>query len=82
MVIRRRAEGELVDAVQLLIIDEVHLLHDQRGAVLESIVARTLRQVEHEAMDDPDPWLVCHLAQFPRCCCLLESQSIHQHVLL
>ena len=45
-VITRKAEGELVDAVQLLIIDEVHLLHDQRGAVLESIVARTLRQVE------------------------------------
>ena len=45
-VITRKAEEELVDAVQLLIIDEVHLLHDQRGAVLESIVARTLRQVE------------------------------------
>jgi replicative superfamily II helicase len=32
--------------VRLLIIDEVHLLHDDRGAVIESIVARTLRQVE------------------------------------
>ena len=30
----------------MLIIDEVHLLHEDRGAVLESIVARTLRQVE------------------------------------
>ena len=45
-VITRKVEGELMDVVQLLIIDEVHLLHDQRGAVLESIVARTLRQVE------------------------------------
>lgn len=32
--------------VKLLIIDEVHLLHEDRGAVIESIVARTLRQVE------------------------------------
>ncbi|CAD7928199.1 unnamed protein product, partial [Amoebophrya sp. A120] len=32
--------------VRLVIIDEVHLLHDQRGTVLEAIVARTLRQVE------------------------------------
>jgi pre-mRNA-splicing helicase BRR2 len=32
--------------VRLLILDEVHLLHDERGPVLESIIARTLRQVE------------------------------------
>ncbi|CAD7931404.1 unnamed protein product [Amoebophrya sp. A25] len=32
--------------VRLLIIDEVHLLHDTRGPVLEAIVARTLRQIE------------------------------------
>ena len=32
--------------VRLVIIDEVHLLHDHRGPVLESIVARTVRQVE------------------------------------
>jgi activating signal cointegrator complex subunit 3 len=32
--------------VKLLVIDEVHLLHDDRGPVIESIVARTLRQVE------------------------------------
>ncbi|KAL4241461.1 Sec63-domain-containing protein [Abortiporus biennis] len=39
-------EGELVSKVKLLIIDEVHLLNDERGAVIETIVARTLRQVE------------------------------------
>jgi replicative superfamily II helicase len=33
--------------VKLLIIDEVHLLNDERGAVIETIVARTLRQVIH-----------------------------------
>jgi activating signal cointegrator complex subunit 3/antiviral helicase SLH1 len=32
--------------VKLLIIDEVHLLNEDRGAVIESIIARTLRQVE------------------------------------
>jgi replicative superfamily II helicase len=32
--------------VRLVIIDEIHLLHDERGSVLESIVARTVRQIE------------------------------------
>ena len=32
--------------MRLLILDEVHLLHDDRGPVLEAIVARTLRLVE------------------------------------
>lgn len=32
--------------VRLLLIDEVHLLHDERGAVIETLVARTLRLVE------------------------------------
>lgn len=39
-------DSGLANQVQLLIIDEVHLLHEDRGAVLESIVARTRRQVE------------------------------------
>ncbi|KZP00099.1 Sec63-domain-containing protein [Calocera viscosa TUFC12733] len=39
-------EGELASKVRLLIIDEVHLLNEDRGAVIETIVARTLRQVE------------------------------------
>ena len=29
-----------------MIVDEIHLLHDDRGPVLESLVARTIRQVE------------------------------------
>lgn len=32
--------------MRLLIIDEIHLLHDSRGPVLESLVARTIRQIE------------------------------------
>ncbi|KXN86403.1 Putative helicase mug81 [Leucoagaricus sp. SymC.cos] len=39
-------EGELASSLKLLVIDEVHLLNDERGAVIETIVARTLRQVE------------------------------------
>ncbi|APA07357.1 hypothetical protein sscle_02g021270 [Sclerotinia sclerotiorum 1980 UF-70] len=47
-VVTRKGTGdtELVQKVRLLIIDEVHMLHDDRGSVLESLVARTERQVE------------------------------------
>ncbi|KAI9225369.1 MAG: hypothetical protein DHS80DRAFT_26255 [Piptocephalis tieghemiana] len=38
--------GDWMSLVRLLILDEVHLLNDERGAVLEGLVARTLRQVE------------------------------------
>lgn len=46
-VVTRKADDEaLTQLVRLLIIDEVHLLHDDRGPVIETIVSRTLRQVE------------------------------------
>ena len=47
-VITRKAggDGTLVSKVKLLILDEVHLLADDRGAVIETLVARTLRQIE------------------------------------
>ncbi|KAI9006624.1 Sec63 Brl domain-containing protein [Phycomyces nitens] len=47
-VITRKGTGDvaLAQKVKLLIIDEVHLLNEDRGAVIESIIARTLRQVE------------------------------------
>lgn len=46
-VVTRKGTGDtaLSQLVKLLIIDEVHLLHDDRGPVIESLVARTLRQV-------------------------------------
>lgn len=34
-----------MQTLKLLIIDEVHLLNEERGAVIETIIARTLRQV-------------------------------------
>jgi activating signal cointegrator complex subunit 3 len=45
-VVTRKSLGDISLSllVKLLIIDEVHLLHDDRGSVIETIVARTLRQ--------------------------------------
>ena len=45
-IITRKNQGTLMSLVNLIIIDEIHLLHDDRGPVLESIVARTIRQIE------------------------------------
>ncbi|KAM3573234.1 hypothetical protein VYU27_004769 [Nannochloropsis oceanica] len=46
VVTRKGGEGSLAAVVGLVIIDEVHLLADERGAVIESIVARSQRLVE------------------------------------
>ncbi|CAA18663.1 putative helicase mug81 [Schizosaccharomyces pombe] len=47
-VVTRKSVGDtqLAEKVRLVIIDEVHMLHDERGAVIESLVARTQRLVE------------------------------------
>ena len=36
----------MTSALKLIIIDEIHLLNDERGPVLESLVARTLMSIE------------------------------------
>lgn len=46
VVTRKGGDGSLGTMVTLIIIDEIHLLADERGAVLETIVARTQRYVE------------------------------------
>ncbi|XP_065882563.1 U5 small nuclear ribonucleoprotein 200 kDa helicase-like [Dysidea avara] len=46
IITRKSGERMYTQYVGLVIIDEIHLLHDSRGPVLESIVARTIRQVE------------------------------------
>lgn len=46
VVTRKGGEGSLGQTCGLLIIDEVHLLADERGAVIESVVARLHRLVE------------------------------------
>ena len=45
VITRKSTDIALTQIVRLLIIDEVHLLHEDRGPVIESLVARTLRQV-------------------------------------
>lgn len=45
IITRKAGDRTYTQLVRLVIIDEIHLLHDDRGPVLESIVARTIRQV-------------------------------------
>ncbi len=49
IITRKSGERTYTQLVRLLIIDEIHLLHDGRGPVLESLVARTVRQIEARA---------------------------------
>lgn len=45
VITRKGSDVSIGSLVKLLIIDEVHLLNDDRGPVIETIIARTLRQV-------------------------------------
>jgi len=46
IITRKSGERTYTQLVRLMIIDEIHLLHDDRGPVVESLVARTIRQIE------------------------------------
>lgn len=46
IITRKGGEKTFTSLVRLVIIDEIHLLHDERGPVLESLVARTIRNIE------------------------------------
>lgn len=46
IVTRKSGDRTYTSLVKLIIIDEIHLLHDGRGPVLECLVARMLRQIE------------------------------------
>ncbi|XP_034947956.1 putative U5 small nuclear ribonucleoprotein 200 kDa helicase [Chelonus insularis] len=46
IITRKGGEKTFTNLVRLIIIDEIHLLHDERGPVLESLVARTIRNIE------------------------------------
>lgn len=46
IITRKAGDRTYTQLVKLIIIDEIHLLHDSRGPVLESIIARTIRQIE------------------------------------
>ncbi|KAI9679963.1 MAG: DEIH-box ATPase [Caeruleum heppii] len=47
VITRKATDMSYTNLVRLIIIDEIHLLHDDRGPVLESIVSRTIRKIEH-----------------------------------
>lgn len=47
IITRKSGDRTYTQLVRLLIIDEIHLLHDDRGPVLESVIARTIRQIEN-----------------------------------
>ena len=46
IITRKSGDRTHTQLVRLVIIDEIHLLHDYRDPVLESIVACTVRQIE------------------------------------
>ena len=46
-----RKDPSYVKLVKLMIIDEIHLLHDERGPVLESLVSRAIRKSETTGSD-------------------------------
>jgi pre-mRNA-splicing helicase BRR2 len=46
IITRKSGERTYTQLVRLMIIDEIHLLHDDRGPVVESLVARTIRNME------------------------------------
>lgn len=46
VITRKATDLSYTNLVRLIIIDEIHLLHDDRGPVIESIVSRTIRKTE------------------------------------
>jgi pre-mRNA-splicing helicase BRR2 len=46
VITRKATDQSYTKLVRLIIIDEIHLLHDDRGPVIESIVSRTIRKIE------------------------------------
>ena len=46
VITRKSSDTSYTDLVRLLNIDEIHLLHDERGPVLESVVAWTIQRME------------------------------------
>lgn len=49
VITRKNNDASYISLVKLVIIDEIHLLHDERGPVLENIVARTMKNMEYNS---------------------------------
>ncbi|KAG8346984.1 putative DEAD/DEAH box RNA helicase [Trypanosoma vivax] len=65
VITRKRSNEDVVMKPGLIIIDEVHLLNEDRGAVIEAIVARTLRQDELDGSQNKATRLVGLSATLP-----------------
>ncbi|BEJ17062.1 hypothetical protein CspHIS471_0604630 [Cutaneotrichosporon sp. HIS471] len=52
VITRKATDASYTNLVRLIIVDEIHLLHDDRGPVLESILSRTIRKMDqtHDAV--------------------------------
>ena len=63
-VVTHKGTGDvgLSQLARLLIMDQVHLLHEDRGAVIESLVAHTLQQVS--------PFVCVFVTCLPTCVCV------------
>jgi replicative superfamily II helicase len=46
VITRKHPDTSYTNIVRLIVIAEIHLLHDERGPVVESIIARTIRRTE------------------------------------
>lgn len=46
IITRKATDRSYTRLVRLLIVDEIHLLHDDRGPVLEAIISRAIRQMQ------------------------------------
>ena len=46
VITRKSTDTSYTNLVRLIINDEIHLLHNERGPVLESVIARTIRRME------------------------------------
>ena len=66
---KRSQDVELMSKIKLLILDEIHLLQDTRGAVIEALVARTLRMVNTSQVKiNPQNNLENGVLQMPKIC--------------
>lgn len=72
VVTRKGGDGSLGTLVNLIIIDEVHLLAEDRGAVLETIVARTQRYIESSQ----------HMVSFLSISMSISISTSHAHTMI
>ena len=76
IITRKSGDRTYTQLVRLLIIDEIHLLHDDRGPVLESIVARTVRQIEVGAAQGACSVFCCASSPYGVRCPSLLGRSV------